>query len=190
MKIKTILTGVAIFLIMIFFATVKIQATKIKKLKEERARLELNYLNAVQDATNNSYFLLKEKELTKRQKEVNDSLAKALKIKPKNIEKIVYETVTVHDTVSLLVPVQYMSKNFWLIEDTGKCFVWKAEARLTDDSLSVKRTDFAYHNMTTEVFWRERARKFLFIKFGKFKNFQQKSSECGEVTTKTFEFVK
>jgi plasmid maintenance system antidote protein VapI len=190
MKIKTILIGVAILLVMIFFATVKIQANKIKKLKEERARLELNYLNAVQDAENNSLFLLKEKELTKRQKEVNDSLAKALKVKPKFIDKIVYETVTVTDTVSLLVPVQYMSKDFWLVTDTGKCFVWKAEARLTDDSLSVKRTDFTYHNLTTEVFYRRRPFNFWFIHLGKAVNIQQKSMECGEYTTKTFEFVR
>jgi hypothetical protein len=113
-----------------------------------------------------------------------------LKIKPKQVEKIVYVDVFTHDTIKVPVPAEITGPDRWKITDTGKCFKWSANAFKQGDSLKIQRTLFEYNNRTTEVYYRKRPHKFLFIHYGKWQYISEISSECGQPVQKTFNFIK
>jgi len=184
----------AIIIVVLFIAgavvTVKIQEKRIAKLEAENLRLEFNQSQLLKDNKELSVLTLRKDEVIGKYKLQRDSLAEALEIRPKEVIQIKTEIITQHDTIYVDVPVYNVSKDFWKIEDTGKCFVWKADAFLTDDSLNVKRTDFLYHNRTTFVYYKERPHKFLWFHFGKWQYFTDVTPECGEATTKEINFIR
>lgn len=189
MKLKTVI--IAIILASILFGAFKAMADKIKKQKAEITRIEANNIQLLQENIQYANYILRDNEVIGKLRHEKDSIAEALRIKPKQIEKIKYETITVHDSIDRPVPVYIAGKNFWQISDTiNKCTVYKADIFLTDDSLTVKRTDFFNQNKVTNVHFRQRPHRFLFIRWGKWVNLQQTSSECGEIKTVQFEFIK
>ena len=167
--------------------TVNIQINKIRAYKAEIERIQTNNMYLMSDNMKQSKLVLKQQEISGFLKFQVDSLAEALKVKPKFIDRIVYQTITEKDTVVKEVPVHVLKKDTWLIADTGKCFVWKGIATLTDTVLSVKRNDFAYQNKITFVAYRKRPGNCIFKKRI---NFAEISSECGNVTTQEFQFIK
>lgn len=175
-----------IFVAIIFVITIR----NNQNLKSEIARVNNNNLQLMAENRQQTALILKQNEVGGKLLAERDSLSGALKIRPKQIEKIIYITTTEKDTVVKEVPVKVLGKDHWLIADTGKCYTWKGEAFLSDDSLSVKKTEFSYHNKTTQVFYKKRPHKFLFIRYGKWTYLQQLSSECGESQQRTIEFVK
>jgi len=190
--LKKVKTGLIIFAVLFLagaVVTVNIQTKKIKRLKSENTRLDNNNYQLMSDNRKQTNLVLKEKEVTGKLKKERDSLAKSLQIKPKQIEKIITIQNIVHDTVKISVPVEIVSKGVWNISDSDKCFQWHAKAVLKGDSLNINRTLFFYNNKTIEVFWQKRPFNFLFIHLGKPKNYQQISSECGEVIIKSFQFI-
>jgi len=133
---------------------------------------------------------LKQKELSGQLLKERDSLANALKIRPKTITKFVDRVITEHDTVPGKVPVTEISKNTWKISDSDKCWTWTGIAKLSNDSLNVTRTLFDYHNKITDVFWSQRAKQFLWFRIGKKKTYHKTMSECGDVSTKEINILK
>lgn len=176
-----------------FFALLiayRAQVNKNERLIIENNRLSLNNSQLLSDSNETATLLLKEKEVTGRLKIERDSFAAAVKIKPEQITKIVHINNYIRDTIKVQVPVIITGKNEWKISDTGECFKWAANAILNGDSLKVTRMDFEYSNRTTETYYRKRPNKFLFIRYGKFQNYQAVSSECGTSAIKTFNFIK
>lgn len=167
-----------------------LQKKSIERKDKEIARLDFNSSQLLDESKQNTYLYLTQKEVTGKLLRERDSLAAALKVKPKQIEKIIYLTNTVHDTVPVPVFIEKESPNFWKVTDKGDCFIWKADVHLKDDTLQIIRTLFDYQNKTTQTFYRDRPHKFLCIKFGKWRNLQQIEAECGGVVVKTFEFSK
>jgi|SRR3990167_2032731 len=123
-----------------------------------------------------------------------DSLANALKVKPKKIIRTVEVTQVVSDTSSQateITPVENQGEvKIWEIQDFGACWLWKGTASLTDNLLSVTREDFTYQNKTTNIYYWKRSRHFWFIHFGKKKTFVNSDSECGESYTREIQIVK
>jgi len=189
-NIKLIGIGIAVLFLASAIVTVKIQAKKIKAQKEEIDRVQLNNMQLMGENRQKTTLVLKERELTGKVLAERDSLAKALRIKPKQIEKIITNTLIDHDTIPVPVPVYISRQNFWKIKDSGSCFKWQADAFLLNDSLSVNRTLFFYSNKTTDVYFKERPRKFLFIRFGKWQYKQKIDSECGGISTKEITFLR
>ena len=189
-NIKLILIGIAIFFVAITFVTANILYKNNQKLKKENERLENNNYALFSDNNANYVLWLKEKELTNKLTKDRDSIAKALKVKPKQIEKIVYISTTEKDTVVKEVPVQVIGKNQWSVSDTGKCFIWSGNVTLSDTILNVKRTSFSYQNDLTDVYYKKRPHKFLFIKYGKWKYEVSLTSKCGEPVRKEINFLK
>jgi hypothetical protein len=123
---------------------------------------------------------------------ITDSLRKSLdslKIKPRQVTKIIYRTLTDVDTVNRVVFVDYR-KTHWLISDTGNCFVWSGMAHLSDTTLKVTRSDFIYQNSLPELYWTERPKKFLFIRYGKRKVRHVTSPKCGGISEETIIEIK
>lgn len=189
-KIKIGLIVGAILIIAGTFVTVNIQAKKIRWLNSEKNRLTINNYQLMAEKRQETNLFLREKELTGKLSTERDSIAKALQIKPKQITQIKYQVEIVRDTIDRPVPVFIQGQNFWKIKDVDKCFTWEADAFLQSDSLNIKRTLFDYHNKMTEVYYRKRPHKFLFIRYGKFQNLKKISQDCGEIEIKSFNFVK
>jgi hypothetical protein len=163
---------------------------RLQFANSEKQRYFNNWIASQKEVANNSVQVYRQKEITGNLRLQIDSLGKILKVKPKEIEKIVEKTITIRDTIRVPVPVQPNGQDSWLITDVGKCFKWEGDVYLRDDSLKVWRSSFDYHNKTTDVFYRKRPKHFLFIKFGRWQNLHETSSECGEVITKEFNFLK
>jgi hypothetical protein len=187
---KKYIYGFIAVIIGLLILETRIQSGKISRLKIENSRVQANNVQLFGEKRQQTTLYLKEKELTRELSTQRDSLAKALKIRPKQVEKIVYRDNTIRDTVIKEVPVIISGKNEWKISDKDKCWSWNAIANLNGDSLKVNRTGFDYHNRTTETYYQKRPKKFLFIHYGKKQNYIEIKPECGEVTVKSFVFVK
>jgi len=187
-KIKLIGIGIVVLFLASAVITTNVLRKQNIKLKADNYRLVKNQNQVMNENISIKNLRLKEIEINDRLRLERDSIAEALKIKPKQVERIIYITTTEIDTVVKNVPVYVVGQNFWKIKDSGKCFRWEADAFLLDDSLNVNRTLFDYHNKTTQTFYRERPKKFLFIRYGKWQYKQQIDSECGESKLNSFEF--
>lgn len=190
-KIKITMAIAALLLIAGLWVNLSVVNARLKKEKADNERLTSNQIQLTGDyrkVTNQVYRL---QELNGELKRSIKRLADSLKVKPKYITRIEYRTITDIDTVNVPVYVNPLSKDFWAIQDTGKCFIWSGTAELKGENLSVLRTDFKYSNKITEVYYRKRDKKlFGFIPVGKRINYHSVSSECGEPRVESFEFIK
>ena len=181
------------FIVLFFISAVVTSNILIKKnkaLKAENERVQNNNAQLMaKDRQTTSLILTKDEFIST----ISDSLSNALKalnIRPKTITKIIEKEIIIHDTTIKTVFVQSSGKDTWLINDSGKCWEWSAVAKLTNDSLNVNRTDFNYHNTTTDIFNWIRPHKFLFFRWGKKEITQTSASECGETVSRTIEVIK
>ena len=189
-KLKTYLIIGAVLFLIAAVITVNIQSKIIKKRNSEIVRLESNNYQLMSDARQQTNLYFREKEITGKLKRERDSLAGVLKIKPKQITKIIYIDNKIIDTVRLMVPVERLSKTEWMLRDSTKCLLYVAKLILEGDSLKSERQLFESDNRITQLFWRERSKKFLFIHFGKWKNYQKIENNCGDPKIQTFYFSK
>lgn len=189
-KLKLYLIIGAIIIVASAFVTANILIKQNKKLKSEIERVQGNNFQLMAENRHQTTLFLTEKELTGKLSSERDSLAKALKIRPKQITKIVYIDVVTRDTIKVPVYVTITGKDTWKLADGNECFKWAANAFKQGDSLKIDRTLFEYSNKTTETYYKERPRKFLFIKFGKWIYKADIKSECGEPVQKTINFIK
>lgn len=190
MKLKVILAALAIFFVTGLFVKIKVLTIQNDKLQIDKSRLENNWYNSIQDANENREYFLKQKELSWQLKQERDELAEKLKIRPKEIEKIVKVETLIRDTVIKEIPV-YPLINGWGFTDTiNKCTIYKGEVNFTDSVPSIKRTGFIEQNEITSTYYRKRPHKFLFIRYGKYVNSVLWESECGNPKVETFNFVK
>jgi hypothetical protein len=178
------------FLIILLAATIKIQSHQLKKINAERSRLESNQSDLLTENGELSVLSLRKDEVIGRYIRERDSLSEVLKIKPKQIIQVRYETIIQEEHDTIRVPVEIITDHFWRISDTGNCFSWRADAFLRDDSLKISRTVFDYANKTTYTYYKKRPNKFLFIRFGKWEYLTNIVPECGEAKTEIINFLK
>jgi hypothetical protein len=162
---------------------------RLQGANREIERLEYNYDHLVDSTHQNLALILTLQELLSVDTLKIDSLSKALKIRPKTITKYIEVEKTIHDTIDKPVYV-YPVKDTWLLADSGKCWVWEAVAKISNDSLKVNRTNFDYHDKLTQFFFWEREKKFLFIHFGKKRYYQKSYSDCGTDKTLVIDIKK
>ena len=189
-KIGIALIIAALLLIAGLFINLRIVNNRNAKLKADNDRLTANQVQLYSQNLSVTKQVLRYKELAGELKSQVEKLADSLRIKPKQIIKIEYRTITEYDTVPVLVDVNPIQKNEWLIADTGKCHIWRGIAKLELDSLIVKRTEYSNENELEEAFYRKRPHKFLFIKWGKWVNYHDVKPTCGEAKVEQFEFIK
>ena len=189
-KIKAI----AIFIIAIIFVAMGVSIQILSKnLKQERADKERLWHNNMELSSANWQYqklVYTRDEFIKIQDAKLKQALDSLKMKPKSIEKIIYRTITDIDTVIHEVPVYVLGKNQWQFTDTGACYIYKGVVFYTGDSIKVHKTEFSYHNETTDYFYQQRPHKFLFIRFGKKQVKQVTVPKCGTATERIIEIVK
>lgn len=189
-KVKAIIFGVLVLLFFGMGVAIQQLAKSNKANKDRGDRLWNNILNYKADSAQYLYEIYTQKEFTRV---ISDSLRDALdslKIRPKEVQKIIYRYITDIDTVEKPVYVYPEIKNNWLITDTGQCFVWKAKAILTDTTLNVKRTEFSYHNSTTDYYYVVRPHKFLCFRWGKKQIKRVAVPKCGTASESIIEVIK
>jgi hypothetical protein len=189
-NIKTYLILAGIILFLALFSTIKILHNSNLKLKSENARIEGNQFALLSDNQNKVNLFLKEKEVTGQLKKERDSLAKELKIKPKQITDIITIDNSTHDTLKVTIPVYITTKNEWLLKDSTRCLKYASKLILKGDSIKAERQYFEYNNKITEVFYKIRPHRFLFIRYGKWQFKEKISSTCGTVQEKDITFTK
>ena len=187
-KIKISLIIAVVLAIIYLILALRFANRKIENLEQDNNRLLANQTDLIEDNINERKLVLNYRELVGSLRVKIEKLTDSLRLRPKEIIKIEYRTITEYDTIIRPVVTESIQKNSWLVTDTGKCHIWEGIADLTDDSLNVKRTKFEYHNKTTEVFYRKRKHKIWFIHFGKWINYHEINPTCGEIRTETFEF--
>ena len=188
-KVKWILIGIAVITIIGAFVTVDIQAKRIKRQNEKIARMAENMNQVLDDNVTQTTLVLAKNEVIGQIKRERDSLAKALKIKPKQIERIVTIEISIHDTVKVPVPTYITGKSEWTIRDSSGCLKIAYNAKLRGDSLIVKRTNLKNDNEISQVFYKT-ATHIWFIRTGKWKYVQDISSKCGVPKTQSITFLK
>ena len=189
-KVKSYAIGVLFVFLLIVAWQLKVKDRHLQFANSEKERYYYNWVSAQSESDKNLHQIYRLAELSDRLERERDSLARIVKTRPKNITKIEYRFTVLKIPGIAPLTIKPISKGVWDVVDSTKCFTWTGQVSLSGASVSVNRTGFEYHNKSTEVFYRERSKKFLFIKYGKWINKKQESSECGETSVKTFEFIK
>jgi hypothetical protein len=188
-KILKYIIGALVVFLLISVAQNWFQKRKIDNLKAEKDRLTENQRQLIADKQQQTTLILTQREVTGKVLAERDSLANALKIRPKTITKIVKETIIDIDTVNKIVYVNPVEDNLWFLSDSDKCWYWEASAMLNGADLNIERTYFSYENRIDDVFWWSR-RKILFLRIGKKEYFQKLIPKCGTVNTRIIEIKK
>lgn len=190
-KIKLYLSIAGILLIAGLFINLQFVNRKLRNVTEERDRYYSNYYNEFSKNIEYTKQIWRYRELTGEKQAVIDSLAEALKIRPKEIIKVEYITVTEIDTIEKPVYTNQVQKNEWFVSDTGQCFLWEGIARLdtTKWDLGVIRETFSYQNITTHAYYKKRPHKFLFLRFGRWQYRHEVIPECGDSYIEEIEFL-
>lgn len=166
-----------------------IYVTKYNAEKADRDRLWRNNMELMAAGRSQLALIYTKDEFIRVMSDSLKSALDSLKIKPKQVVKVIYRTIVDIDTVDRPVYVDYR-KTYWEIADTGECFVWNAMAFISDTSLSVIRTNYEYNNHFQDYYYETRPKKFLFIRYGKKKIIHVSTPECGAVTEKVIEVIK
>lgn len=187
---KTNLVLIGIIILSVASLIIVIQAGKINRLEMDNLRISNNLLQVLSDSSEITFLRLKKNEVIGRYKKERDSVLMLLKIRPKEIIRIVTNTITEVDTVFKEVPVLVTGPDRWFVSDTGKCHIWSGNVFLQDTSMNLLRTNFQYNNDIQIVNYKERPHRLWFIRWGRWIYKQDVSSRCGESYTKEVEFVK
>jgi len=183
--VKKYLTAGVVLLIIILIGTASFYIRKYQKEKTERIRVENNQNQLMQDKAELTVLNLRKDELVGEYKERVKTLADSLKIRPKQVIKYVDVWLTQIDSFPVPVPVRQPNDSTYFISDSTKCFTYEGIAIIENDTMTFKRTLFAYHNRTTETnYWK---RKWFLAKK---KFYRDMSSECGETKTLEVNIVK
>jgi len=190
MKTNLILIGIAITVLSIASVSFYFLQKKVDKLEMENVRLQNNLNQILNDTTHLSTLRLKKDEVIGKYKAERDSALKRLELRPKEILKIVTNTIIERDTIPVPVPVTVEGPDRWFVSDTGKCHIWSGDVYLEHLSLKVWRSDFQYNNDTEIVYYKERPHKVWFFRWGKWVYKEDVSSKCGESYTKEINFIR
>jgi hypothetical protein len=188
-KVKAVIIVVIVLLFFSMGVSIQILSRKYQQEKSDKERLWNNNIELSATGRQQSALIYTTDEFIRV---ISHSLRTALdelKIKPKEVTKIIYRTITDIDTVDRPVYVDYR-RTHWMVADTGQCFIWSGMAFLSDTILKVTRTDFNYSNRSVDYFYQSRPKKFLFIRYGKKKIRQVSVPACGSVSEKTIEIIK
>lgn len=186
--LKYISGGLVVFLLILAWQGWQLK-NKLDKAKSEIERLKDNQAQLLASRAQDQALILTQRELTGKVLAERDSLAKALKIRPKEVIKFVDRIVTETTRDTVEVESTFLQNMTWHLADGDQCWKWEADAKLNDLDLDVTRTLFDYRNKSTEVYWWQR-RKFIGLRIGRKDYYQRVLPECGEILTRSIEIKK
>ena len=183
LKFKFYIAGAVVLIILI--GIIQGQHKAIQKRNAKIERLTINIGGLLQDNATQTALFLTQKEITGKVSFQRDSLAEALKLRPKQVTKYIDRIITERITDTILVKVTKLIDSTYFISDKDKCFVWEGMAVIEKGQMDVKRLLFEYKNEVADVFYWKR-NWFL----GKKKFYQQTIQTCGESKTLEVTIVK
>ena len=166
---------------------------KYQKEKANKERLEENQRQLLKEKAD--FVLLKQtiEEFKQTISAKVDSVIKAEKIKPKNVERIIERHFFYRDTSYHTYtpgPVVVGDATVYPFTDIKDCFTVKGFMEIVDKMPAVTITDRRFDNVSTDIAYIEREKKFLGIRFGKFRGRLKTINQCGSTTTKEIEVIK
>lgn len=162
---------------------------KLDKARTEIERLKDNQTQLLASRAQDQALILTQRELTGKVLAERDSLAKALKIRPKEVIKFIDRIVKETNTDTVEVESTFLQNMTWHLADGDQCWKWEADAQLSGLDLDVDRVLFEYKNKSSEVYWWQR-RKFIGLRIGRKDYYQRVLPECGEILTRSIEIKK
>jgi len=184
-KFKWIIAGTGVVIIFVLAITLQLEHKGKLREKADRIRLQKNQNQLTQEKAELTTLVLKTNEVTGIIKHERDSLAEALRIKPKQIIKYVDRLVFQTETIPKIIPVYKPNDSTYYISDIDTCFTYEGIAIIENDTMTFKRTLFDYHNNIIDAYFWDR-KWFL----GKKKFYQVAKAQCGGTKTKQIEFIK
>lgn len=177
--------AIAIFVLLLIIYS-NAQQKVIQRNRIEIERLKDNIDNLLQENASLTVINLQKDEITGRIKRERDSLAEALKIKPRQVIKYVDRIIYQHDTIVKIVEVKRLSDTSFYLTDKDKCWRWEGIAILENKELEVKRLLFDYHNEVFDLYYFKRK----FPVLGRKIYFHEIQQKCGGNYTREINFVK
>ena len=169
------------------------------KEKAKSERLAYNQDQLLDQVNQYMRLTLTQKEMLASITIEQDSLIRLLKIKPKQIERIVER---IHIEVDTTERTQLLASNDSLQKvirerlnreypflDQEGCFTFAGNVKISD-GLSLEVTRREYINKSTEIAYIEREKKFLFIRYGKWQGKLFIDNECGTDIIKELDIIK
>jgi len=194
MKLKSIIIGIAILIVASAFVTANILIKQNKKLKSEIARVQSNNFQLMAENRKQINLELSFKEFKQSMTIKIDSILKASKIKAKNVTSITERYFYYRDTSYSSIrpdPVITPSGKIYPVDYKKDCFSFKG-FMIVDTLLrpALIITDRKFENNTVDVGYIYRPKKFLGIRFGKWKGDLKSVSDCGDEKTKQIDIIK
>lgn len=192
MNIRTYLIIAIGVLIAGLTVTVNIQMKQLKTLKAQSVRLEQNQQRLL-DASESYLIRADLNEFRKIITPRIDSIIDELNVKPKNIERVVERYYYHTDSVIKVYqpkPVETPTGVVYPFIDTTQCFTFGGQIEVTDTvpELEVNRRE--YKNEAVDIYFRQRTKKFWFIRYGDWEYIRRTQNTCGDDVIKEIDIEK
>lgn len=199
MKTKLYIYGAIALLILGLAGWGSITQKRLREAREENTRYQANQQQLLDQVNEYKRITVRKSELIQSLTRDQDSLIKALRIKPKFIDRIVERTHFAEDTLktgkllatadSLRRIIETNQARQYPFVDQTECFLFEG-AVIIDQGLNLEVTRREYTNHSTEIAYIERSKKFLFIKYGPWRAKLFIRNECGDDQVKELTLVK
>lgn len=173
------------------------QCRLTEKYRDKSVRWEENYDN-LKDSSSVSYMTYE--EYKKRMSEKVEDLMDSLNVKSKSLSsitetklKVVYVKEAKAETMDIEIRKNVITKEKERIlpfVHSPPCFNLEGYMTLTDSLPNLTFTKVEHVNNITDVVYMQRSKKFLFIKYGKWRARRVVVPECGEVKSERIDIVK
>jgi len=199
MKTKLYFYGAIVLLILGLAAWGSYTRKQLIKAKAENIRYANNQQQLLDQVNDFKRIIVSRRELIESLTTKQDSLIRELKIKPKQVERVVeriHYTIDTVQTTKLLasndslkmIINNNLSREYPFIDQEG-CFTFGGFVGINNGlKLQVQRRE--YLNRSTEIAYIERSKKFLFIRYGPWKGRLYIDNECGEDQIKELAVIK
>ena len=167
--------------------------------KARNQRLAYNQEQLLGQVKNYMRLTLTQKEMLASISVEQDSLIRLLKIRPKQIERIVErihieidttgrtQLLASNDNLQKAIRDQY-DRPYPFLDHEG-CFTFAGNVKVSD-GLMLEVTRREYRNRSTEIAYIEREKRFFFIHYGKWQGKLYVNNECGGDIVKEVEIIK
>lgn len=199
MKTKLYIYGAIALLILGLAAWGSYTHKQLQEARAENDRYKYNQQQLLDQVNEYKRITVRKNELIQSLTREQDSLIKALRIKPKFIDRVVERVHFAEDTVKtgkLLATAdslrkiidQNLAREYPFVDQTT-CFLFEGSVKI-DQGLNLEVTRREYTNRSTEIAYIERSKKFLFIRYGPWRGKLYIKNECGEDQVKELTLVK
>lgn len=199
MKTKLYIYGAIALLILGLAAWGSYTQKRLQEARAENQRYQYNQQQLLDQVNEYKLIAVRKNELIQSLTREQDSLIKALRIKPKFIDRVVERVHFAEDTTKtrkLLATADSLRR---IIEtdlareypfvDQVECFLFEGSVKI-QDGLNLEVTRREYMNRSTEIAYIERSKKFLFIKYGPWRGKLYIHNDCGEDQVKELTVVR